>query len=54
MIYEVVLDGVTRRVEIVEREGKTIVSLDVRSCSLISPVPNRKLSPSCSMEDPTR
>jgi len=28
MIYEVVLDGVTRRVEIVEREGKTIVALD--------------------------
>jgi len=28
MIYEVVLEGVTRRVEIVEREGKTIVTLD--------------------------
>ena len=28
MIYEVVLDGVTRRVEILEREGKTVVTLD--------------------------
>lgn len=28
MIYEIVLDGVTRRVEITEREGKTVVSLD--------------------------
>jgi len=28
MIYEVILDGTTHRVEIREREGKTVIMLD--------------------------